>query len=369
MTNRETFELLLSQGLIDVRRGSLFDTSPDPLPSGVSWDKAEGMMLGLAIGDALGVTTESMLPSARRKACGEIRDYLPNRYVRLAPGQLASGYPSDDTQLAFWTLEQMVRDRGLVPENVARRFCQGRIFGLGSTVRAFLDAARRGGQWFRWGQSSAGNGALMRIAPVVIPYLRSPSPDLWTDAALCASITHNDTASIAACVAFVHIMWEVMGMSAPPDPTWWVVHFAGVARELETQKTYAPRGGAFAGWNGSLSKFVLEKVPAAFKRGLGVLDACGEWHSGAFLLETVPSVLYILMKHGDDVEEAIVRAVNDTKDNDTIAAIVGAVLGALHGRRAIPSRWVERLSGRTTDRDDGKVFDILENARRLWAPG
>jgi len=38
---------------------------------------------------------------------------------------------------------------------------------------------------------------------------------------------------------------------------------------------------------------------------------------GAFLLETVPSVIYILMRHGNDPEESIVRAVNDTKDNDT----------------------------------------------------
>jgi ADP-ribosylglycohydrolase len=46
----------------------------------------------------------------------------------------------------------------------------------------------------------------------------------------------------------------------------------------------------------------------------------------------VPSVLHILAMHGDDAEEAIVRAVNDTRDNDTTAAIVGAAVGALHGR-------------------------------------
>jgi len=42
----------------------------------------------------------------------------------------------------------------------------------------------------------------------------------------------------------------------------------------------------------------------------------------------------------------VVRAVNDIVDNDTIAAIVGAAAGALHGRRAIPQRWVSGLSGR-----------------------
>jgi ADP-ribosyl-[dinitrogen reductase] hydrolase len=82
----------------------------------------------------------------------------------------------------------------------------------------------------------------------------------------------------------------------------------------------------------------------------------------------VPSVLYILMCHGDDLEEAIVRAVNDTKDNDTIAAIVGAAVGALHGKDAIPQRWLSNLLGRTAATDDGRVFELLEQARALWWP-
>ncbi len=93
-----------------------------------------------------------------------------------------------------------------------------------------------------------------------------------------------------------------------------------------------------------------------------MLDAADSWHSGAFLLETVPSVVYILMRHGRDPEEAIVRAVNDTKDNDTVAAIVGAAVGALHGRTALPKRWIDNLLGRTTDCDDGRVFELLESA-------
>jgi ADP-ribosylglycohydrolase len=61
----------------------------------------------------------------------------------------------------------------------------------------------------------------------------------------------------------------------------------------------------------------------------------------------------------------MVRAVNDTKDNDTIAAIVGVALGALHGKKAIPVRWIRNLSGRTADRDDGRVFEILARAREV----
>ena len=63
-----------------------------------------------------------------------------------------------------------------------------------------------------------------------------------------------------------------------------------------------------------------------------------------------------------------IRAVNDTKDNDTIAAIVGAAVGALHGKARLPNRWIKNLSGRTTDCDDGRIFDLLALARRKWSP-
>jgi len=80
------------------------------------------------------------------------------------------------------------------------------------------------------------------------------------------------------------------------------------------------------------------------------------------------SVLYILMRRGDDREQAIVRAVNDTRDNDTIAAIVGAAVGALHSQAAIPPRWIDDLAGRTAANDDGVIFTLLREARRLWWP-
>ena len=72
------------------------------------------------------------------------------------------------------------------------------------------------------------------------------------------------------------------------------------------------------------------------------------------------------MKYADDPEEAIVRAVNDTKDNDTIAAIVGAAVGALHGKKGLPKRWINNLTGRTTLDDDGQVFKLLERAKNIW---
>ena len=72
------------------------------------------------------------------------------------------------------------------------------------------------------------------------------------------------------------------------------------------------------------------------------------------------------MRHAGDPEEAIVAAVNDTKDNDTVAAMVSAAVGALHGAEALPARWREHLLGRTGADDDGRVFALIEQARLQW---
>lgn len=359
--NRQALEWLFVEGKVRLKRSKLFDTPPAAHARPVSWEWVEGMLLGLAIGDALGNTSEGWNVAARNRR-GEIRNYLPNRYA----GNRVVGLPSDDTQLAMWTLEQINADYGLVPEHVARRFAGEEIFGIGDTVRAFVTDLHRGRPWFEAGQHSAGNGALMRIAPVVIPHLASADTGLWADAALAATITHNDSASTAACVAWVAMLWDLLGMARPPAPEWWLERYVAVASQLEAGEAYEPRGDAHAGESGPMWQLIERWVKEAHARKLSTLAACESWHSGAYLLETLPCVLYILMRHAGHPEEAMVRAVNDTRDNDTVAAIVGSALGALHGTAALPERWRSGLLGRLGADDDGHLFTLLAETRAVW---
>ena len=212
MRNRELFDTLFASKHIDLSWSPLLDSSPSPAAEGFDFNRVDGMMLGLAIGDSLGNTTEGQLPTERRAHFGEIRDYLPNRHA----GGRAVGVPSDDTQLAYWTLEQMLMDGGLNPDHVAGSFCSKQIFGIGNTVREFIAQYKSGKvPWFECGVKSAGNGALMRIAPIVTPHLRSATSDLWSDTALLAMLTHNDAGSISACLAFVRILWDLLQMKNP----------------------------------------------------------------------------------------------------------------------------------------------------------
>lgn len=261
-------------------------------------------------------------------------------------------------------------DGGLVPDNLAKRFCKHHIRGIGTTTREFIKNYKdNNAPWYEAGVDSFGNGALMRISPMLVPYLETPHPSMYGDAALDTMITHNGFANTSTCVSFVNILWSLLAMKSVPDPHWWINSFCSVVEKLEGMTQYTPRIPQYTSFRGSLWQFTHKVVSDALHRRLSVFEACQDWGSGANLFETVPSVIYILAKHAQNPEEAIIRAVNDTKDNDTVASIVGAAIGALYGLNGIPDKWIQGLTGRTKEDDDGAVFKLIFRAKKAFWSG
>lgn len=353
---------------------------PAPPQDAVTSDRLRGMILGLAVGDALGNTSEGQIPDDRRLGHGEIRDYLPNRHAE----NRRVGLPSDDTQMAAWTLESMLRpdkaDGGSLDlDDLAATFASRPLFGMGGTVLRFLRAHGRqvrSGEpiaWWELGQPSAGNGALMRVAPLCFPHLHDPSPALWRDVIDATALTHADEMAVVSSVGFVGLFFECLAWRAPQTPpaAWWLETFLRYAGPLETGAQYEPRVPT-DDFRGSLCDFLSQRLTAALAEGWTVRRVSDSWYSGAYLLETVPTVLATLALHAASPEEAIVRAVNDAYDNDTVAAVVGATVGALHGASALPPRWLDRrrLPGRTQADDDGRLYEVLDQAIcRCWEEG
>jgi ADP-ribosyl-[dinitrogen reductase] hydrolase len=366
--NTPLLKELLASGEIRLNDNPMLYDPPSPIVQTAGFDKVEGMLMGLAVGDALGATSEGMVPEKRKSVFEEIRDYIPGRrsnYKRI-------GIATDDTQLSFRTVEQLMEDGGLDPDHLARKFCRYKIRGSGSTTKQFVSNYKDDHMpWRRAGIDSLGNGALMRMAPVLLPYLRNPSPSLFADAALDCMITHNAFANTASCVAFVKMLWALLDKSVPPEPAWWIDEFCAVLRELEGETRYHHDFYTSGSYDGPLWRYTRRVCRKALAKGSSVREACDSWGSGASLFETVPSVLYILATQGHNAEEAIVRAVNDTKDNDTIAAIVGAAVGALHGIAGIPERWLRDLSGSIRAKGPRyQVFRLTMLAKKaFWLDG
>jgi ADP-ribosyl-[dinitrogen reductase] hydrolase len=360
---------LAHAGRLKLNWDCLLDVAPPPLPTGIDLaDKVEGMLLGLAVGDALGNTSESMNPADRQARHGWISGYLSNRYADYR----AVGLASDDTQMAFWTLEQMLADGGLDPVCLGSVFCSRKIYGIGQSVKRFQRNRQAGGQWFEWGEPSAGNGALMRIAPVLLPHLRTPSRNLWGDTLIAAHLTHDDLLSNSSCVAMVSMLWQLLGMHLAPEKRWWIDTWLATCEPLTAGRPdgqFKPRTDYPRNFRGCMEDMVTQHVRPALDQDLAVAAAGDIWHSGAYLLETVPAVLYVLSRHGHDPVEAILQAVNHTRDNDTCAAIVGAAVGALHGANALPEAWIDGLLGRTGADDDGQVFRLLAQAGDRYGHG
>jgi len=347
-------------------------TPPRTHASPARWPRVEGMLLGLAVGEALAHPTTGMTPARRSRRFGLLRDYLPNPH---AEGK-AAGTPAAATQLAFRTLAHLLEEGGLVPEQLARRLVSGRIFGLGATLRSFVQQYGHGTRpWYDCTVESAGGGALVRVAPVLLPHLRHahtyPSAELWADALLAATLTHNSGAANAASLAFTALLWDLLGMASPPPGHWYFERFLTVLSRVEPPTLYRARSKARAidGFHGTLGTFLARYVETAWQEQMSVADACEWWYSSAYILEAVPSALYILMRHGHDPEEALVQAVNETWANDLIAALVGAAVGALHGSAALPARWRSGLTGRLNAADDGALHALLAQAQTMWAFG
>lgn len=360
---------LADSGRLKVHWDRLLDTSPPPMPPGIALaDKIEGMLLGLAVGDALGNTSESLNPDDRLRRHGWISAYLSNRHADSRHVGLAS----DDTQMAFWTLEQMLADGGLDPERLGDIFFQRQIYGIGGTVQQFRQNWKLGRHWPDCGVPSAGNGALMRIAPILLPHLRTPSRNLWADTLIAAHLTHDDLLSNASCVALVQMLWHLLGLQAAPDKHWWIDTWLATSEPLAAGRPegiFRARAQHPPNFSGTMADMVTQHLRPALNRDMGVAEAGDIWHSGAYLLETVPTVLYVLSRHGHDPREAILQAVNNTRDNDSCAAIVGAAVGALHGASALPAEWIDKLLGRTTADDDGQVFRLLAQAGDRYGYG
>ena len=278
-------------------------------------DRYRGTLLGLAVGNSLGLPVESW-PSR------EIRRRYPQGIREIDPLEVKLPWDDDLAQTVILA-EAILEHDTMRNEDLAARLMDwfesnGR--GMGAQTRAVLNALRQGLLpseaaklvWERDGGLPAGNGAVMRCPPVAMRWPRDRTK-LLEETENSSRVTHHDPrCSWSAFAVNLAVAEALNGRTASIDSIADTMEGAGVGPHT----LHAVRGVA----GRSLEKLRLDG------------SAIG------FTLKAMQAGLWCL-EHAESFEESLVTVIQAGGDTDTNGAVAGAILGALHGAGAIPERW------------------------------
>ncbi|MCB1609102.1 MAG: ADP-ribosylglycohydrolase family protein [Xanthomonadales bacterium] len=286
-------------------------------------DATAGSLIGTAVGDALGLPYEGLRPTRARRLLGP-----PDRYRFL----LGRGMVSDDTEHSCLVALALARSGG-DPEAFARGLSWGLRWwllgppaGIGwATLRAIV-RLWLGFGWKRSGVWSAGNGPAMRSAVIGAAV---HDPDRMVElVSISAQITHRDP--LAATGALVVALAAAQSAQGRCDAEALLAELAQRVPDVDP---------LFVGRLGQAVHSVKEgESIESFLRDSG--QSAGV---SGYVVDTVAVAIRIWLAFPNDFESALTAAVSCGGDADTLAAIVGGIVGARVGPSGIPRRWRQEL--------------------------
>ncbi len=285
-----------------------------PAVASMAEDRAVGALLGLAVGDAVGTTLEF----TRRDSQPPLTDMVGGGPFGLEPGQW-----TDDTAMALALADSLLQRGGLEEQDLLARFvawhekgeysCTGTCFDIGIATRQALARWRRTGanHCGATAPDTAGNGSLMRLAPVALRFHRDLV--LLRDAAERQSrTTHAASKAVDACIAFAELLALAIG---------------GASRE----ELLRPHPGP---WAGAIGEIMAGGWRGKTRQQIG---------SSGYVAHSLEATLWCL-DQTRDFRGAVLLAANLGGDADTTAAITGQLAGALYGAAGIPTEWRQRVA-------------------------
>ena len=293
-------------------------------------ERVAGAVLGAAIGDALGHPTEFV----------QSFDDLRSRFgplgvqgfatFREEAGRRFAPY-TDDTQLAELVLVSLL-DARRAGEDLERamtrlaaaivRWSTSPQGGHRAPGRACLSGAARlaaGEHWSRAGAEDAGgSGSVMRAYPVGLVFHSDWSlREEWAVAQ--STLTHRAPIALAASSAMAHATASALAGDAVSDTVRALVEHAARHDAVTAEMIAGAAASALAG---------EEPEP--------VLGRLKGWAAH----EAIAAATYVYVRHADDFRSAVLEAANTPGDSDTIATLVGALVGARCGTNAIAADWL-----------------------------
>lgn len=291
-------------------------------------DRFRGALLGLAVGNALGLPVEGESAHAiRRHFQGGITEVRVEEHDRPW---------DDDLAQAAILAEVLLESEELDPEAFAGRLVvwareNGR--GIGGLTQSAIDEFAKGlpsqeaarVAWEGNAMSNAGNGAVMRCPPVALRHMRS-GVDLVRTARTSALVTHYD----ARCEWSTVVTAVALATCLSGRPV----------AEQDLAVAVEAIGGE--GWLADSIEQVAEAVQSVKGTTLEALELDDPVDMG-YTLKAMQVALWCTAQPGG-FEQTVVAVVNEGGDSDTNGALAGAVMGARHGASSIPSRWLDNVA-------------------------
>ncbi len=295
-----------------------------------------GSLLGIAVGDALGLPLERLTPQRARKIFGAINAGFG---MHLFCGR---GLVSDDTEHAIFTLQDFVASHGdnsRFEKDLARRMKKWLCLlppGTGMATAKSCLKLLFGISPSRAGVYSAGNGPAMR-API-LGVLANDDDQLKQFVRVCTQITHTDPKAElgALAIAFAARCASTSTRFSPPD---FFEKLPQLLDQPDRTQNYTDGRNEFME--------LLEKVAASLERGQSTPEfalSLGLNHGvSGYIYHTVPVCLHAWLSHQNDFSAAVVNVLRCGGDADSTAAIVGGIVGAQVGENRIPAEWRDKI--------------------------
>jgi ADP-ribosylglycohydrolase len=290
-------------------------------------ERYRGCLLGMAVGDALGAPFEGSPP-------GDGASFLCHEMVGGGPFHLAPGEWTDDTSMALCLAESLIERRGFDPLDQLERYVRwmreghlssnGRCFDIGGTVHSALMRFLETHEPFCGSTDpmSAGNGSIMRLAPVALFYANDPREAIEH----CGESSRTTHAANTAVDACRYLGGLIVGA------------IQGASREELLSDPFSPISGY---WNETpLTREVREIADGSFRR----LNPPDIYASG-YVVKFLEAALWAFNR-SNSFRDGCVHAVSLGLDADTTGAIYGHLAGAFYGESAIPESWLQKLAHR-----------------------
>lgn len=300
--------------------------------------KLHSAIVGLAVGDALGVPVEFLSRE-------ELKQSPVTEMMGYGTHNQPVGTWSDDSSLTFCLVEMLAKGYNL--QDLANRFinwyenaywtAHRKVFDVGiATSRAIHKLEQGINPIFGGGtdESDNGNGSLMRILPLAFYVKGMKIEDRFKCVSDVSSLTHAHIRSVLGC--FIYVEFAIQLLEGKDK-------FEAFENTKEIVNNFLNRNPICS--QKEINKYHRILLNPISNYDIKPVYECSESEisSSGYVVSSLEAALWCLFKE-DNYKSTVLRAVNLGNDTDTVAAIAGGLAGILYGYESIPQEWIDVIA-------------------------